>query len=160
MPTINGKACVVNGTPVDKVFSNGRQIYGRNLLTNLSYNWTRGWINSAPIGEPPPFYVANSRIRTLQTIPVSSNSPYTISISDTLFRFSWLESDSNGNVIYVAPWITSANYTLTTKSTTTQLYIVVSYKTDTVLDTSNLPKIKLERGSVAIPWSPAPEDVM
>ena len=34
MPTINGKACVVNGTPVDKVFSNGRQVYGRNLLAN------------------------------------------------------------------------------------------------------------------------------
>lgn len=33
MTTINGKACVVNGTPVDKVFSNGKQIYGRNLLT-------------------------------------------------------------------------------------------------------------------------------
>lgn len=32
MPTINGKACVANGTPVDKVFSNGVQVYGRNLL--------------------------------------------------------------------------------------------------------------------------------
>ena len=31
MPTINGKACVVNGTPVDKVFSDGKQVYGRNL---------------------------------------------------------------------------------------------------------------------------------
>lgn len=33
MPTINGRACFVNGTPVDKVFSNGKQVYGRNLLT-------------------------------------------------------------------------------------------------------------------------------
>lgn len=32
MPTINGRACVVNGTPVDKVFSNGKQVYGRNLV--------------------------------------------------------------------------------------------------------------------------------
>lgn len=32
MPTINGKACVVDGMPVDKVYSNGRQIYGRNLI--------------------------------------------------------------------------------------------------------------------------------
>lgn len=32
MATINGKACVVDGVPVDKVFSNGRQVYGRNLL--------------------------------------------------------------------------------------------------------------------------------
>lgn len=32
MPTINGKACVINGTPVDKAFSNDKQVYGRNLL--------------------------------------------------------------------------------------------------------------------------------
>lgn len=36
MPTINGKACVVNGTPVDKVFSDGRKVYGRNLLLGTS----------------------------------------------------------------------------------------------------------------------------
>ncbi|MDA5386533.1 hypothetical protein [Loigolactobacillus backii] len=36
MSTINGRACVVNGTPVDKVFSNGKQVYGRNLALNTS----------------------------------------------------------------------------------------------------------------------------
>lgn len=39
MPTINGRACVVNGTPVDKVFSNGRQVYGRNLAVGTSHKW-------------------------------------------------------------------------------------------------------------------------
>ena len=53
MPTINGKVCVVNGVPVDKVFSNGKQVYGRNLLLDsktrtrdpywFSKNW--GWTN-------------------------------------------------------------------------------------------------------------------
>ncbi|MGK4094455.1 hypothetical protein AB0X79_08040 [Pediococcus pentosaceus] len=131
---------------------------GTNLLTNLSSNWTQGWTVSS-VGIPPTFYSSNSRIRTLQTIPVSSNSPYTISISDTSFRFSWSELDSNGNKAYQAPWITSANYTFTTTSTTTQLYVVVAYKTDAVLDTSNLPKIKLEKGNKATDWSPAPEDL-
>ena len=32
MPIINGGVCVVNGKPVDKFFSNGKQVYGRNLL--------------------------------------------------------------------------------------------------------------------------------
>ncbi|WP_063489998.1 hypothetical protein [Lactiplantibacillus plantarum] len=36
MSTINGRACVVNGTPVDKVFSDGKQVYGRNLVTGTS----------------------------------------------------------------------------------------------------------------------------
>ena len=52
MPTINGKVCVVNGTPVDKVFSNGKQVYGRNLLTGTDQDTvvddtantgTQGW---------------------------------------------------------------------------------------------------------------------
>lgn len=38
MPTINSKACVVNGKAVDKVFSDGRQVYGRNLLLNTDFN--------------------------------------------------------------------------------------------------------------------------
>lgn len=32
MTTINSKVCVVNGVVVDKVFSDGKQVYGRNLL--------------------------------------------------------------------------------------------------------------------------------
>lgn len=36
MTTINGKACVVNGVPVDKVFSDGKQVYERNLITGTS----------------------------------------------------------------------------------------------------------------------------
>lgn len=40
MPTINGRACVVNGTPVDKVFSNGQQVYSRNLLANSDQQLT------------------------------------------------------------------------------------------------------------------------
>lgn len=43
MPTINGKACVANGVPVDKVFSDGNQVYGRNLLTGTSGPFVMGW---------------------------------------------------------------------------------------------------------------------
>lgn len=38
MPTINNKACVVNGVPVDKVFSNGKQVYGRNLIRSSEFD--------------------------------------------------------------------------------------------------------------------------
>jgi len=160
MTTINGRACVVNGTPVDKVFSNGKQVYGRNLLTNLSSNWTQGWLSSGIIGTPSTFISVGARIRTLQAISVSSSFSYTIYNSNTSFKLSWLELDSNGNITYAAPWITSTNYAFTTTSTTTQLYIVVAYTTNAELDTSDLPKIKLEKGSVATPWTPAPEDVL
>lgn len=43
MPTINGRACVVNGKPADKVFSNGRQVYGRNLASGTNQEYTMGY---------------------------------------------------------------------------------------------------------------------
>lgn len=55
MPTINGRACVVNGVAVDKVFSDGKQVYGRNLLLDSqtqmrtpswyssNWDWTKDW---------------------------------------------------------------------------------------------------------------------
>lgn len=50
MSTINGRACVANGTPVDKVFSDGKQVYGRNLVTGTSNELktitVAGWGNS------------------------------------------------------------------------------------------------------------------
>lgn len=36
MSTINGKVCVVDGVAVDKVFIDGKQVYGRNLVTGTS----------------------------------------------------------------------------------------------------------------------------
>lgn len=130
-----------------------------NLLTNLPSNWAQGWLVNGTIGNHPTFKSSNSRIRTLQAVYVSSNSPYTISISDTLLKFSWVELDSNGNITYPAPWITSVNYTFTTAITTTQLYIVVANKNEAALNTSDLPKIKLEKGSVATDYSLNPEDI-
>jgi len=38
MSTINGKVCVVDGVAVDKVFSDGKQVYGRNLLLDTDFN--------------------------------------------------------------------------------------------------------------------------
>lgn len=147
-------------THVQAVLGLQDSLVGTNLITNLSSNWTQGWLSSSIIGTPPTFASVDKRIRTLQPIPVSSNSTYTISINNALFKLSWLEVDSNGNVTYPAPWITSANYTFTTTSTTTQLYIVVSYKNEAALNTSNLPKIKLEKGSVATDYSLNPEDIL
>jgi len=48
MTTINGKVCVVDGVPVDKVFSDGKQVYGRNLLLDTDFNnLPQYWISRA-----------------------------------------------------------------------------------------------------------------
>lgn len=50
MTTINGKVCVVNGVPVDKVFSDGKQVYSKNLIKGTSNELktmtVSGWGNS------------------------------------------------------------------------------------------------------------------
>lgn len=37
MSTINGNVCVADGVAVDKVFSNGKQVYGRNMVTDSGF---------------------------------------------------------------------------------------------------------------------------
>ena len=46
MATINGKALVKDGKAVDKVFSNGRQVYGRNLIINSSAKTKDGFFKN------------------------------------------------------------------------------------------------------------------
>ncbi|EKQ04197.1 phage tail fiber protein [Lacticaseibacillus casei A2-362] len=68
MPTINGRACVVNGVPVDKVFSDGRQVYGRNLLADSGFE----------SGNVPANYawgVSDNRIRTVKVISATDTCP-------------------------------------------------------------------------------------
>lgn len=46
MAIINGKALVKDGKAVDKVFSNGRQVYGRNLIINSSAKTKDGFFKN------------------------------------------------------------------------------------------------------------------
>src|SRR5699024_2633821 len=51
MRKINGKACVVNCKTVDKVLSDVKQVYGRNLLKN-TFDYASGWtFNNAALTE-------------------------------------------------------------------------------------------------------------
>ena len=46
MAIINGKVLVKDGKAVDKVFSNGRQVYGRNLIVNSSAKTKDGFFKN------------------------------------------------------------------------------------------------------------------
>lgn len=94
MSIINGKALVKDGNAVDKVFSNGRQVYGRNLLTNSRLQ--SGNITPfAPVNNA--VLTINSNVKglnvycsggaisyiqgaTVRTMPVSAGNQYTISV--------------------------------------------------------------------------------
>lgn len=54
MSTINGQVCVVDGVAVDKVFSNGKQVYGRNMLADSGFESGRTPANYTWAGDKSP----------------------------------------------------------------------------------------------------------
>lgn len=186
MPTINDRACVVNGTPVDKVFSNGRQVYGRNLLTNtgdLSDNWYLG----------PGFVVDTSRKPAVLHYPMktitSSTSPITNQILNegllqpsTTYTASFYAKGTGTFIFYCYPNVSNGaadTRTLVKLTSDYELYTItfttlpsISGRKNFLLRQDYSPVsndqntvevyaygFKLENNSVATPWTPAPEDI-
>lgn len=169
MPTINGRACVVNGTPVDKVFSNGRQVYGRNLIlgtdnsliitgVNIKNQWT---YNNSLVNR---YNVASlaSAFGTQFTLSfdwsVSGSSPSgTFHIQWNNNPWVWLGSP----LFTVSSSNTSGHFSGTNSLSTDSANIatLLGFRLDNFVGTLTISNMKLEKGSVATPWTPAPEDV-
>ncbi|WP_203624867.1 hypothetical protein [Lacticaseibacillus sp. 866-1] len=163
MPTINGKACVVNGTPVDKVFSNGSQVYGRNILAGINKavhqapGWFQ-WVTNIPtkfikLGQPLCFSV------------FINNAPYAKVLGQGNAYCFIQAKDSSGNILLT----TGGNVINFDADGVSQASLIVPDKTDSILlfvKTNNMGQNtyygypKVEFGSIATPWTPAPEDVM
>lgn len=172
MTTINGRACVVNGTPVDKVFSNGRQVYGRNLLTGTG--------NHTVTGTGPSFAggcLSNETIDDLltvfkglegKTLTVSVDYEYSgfIAGSDRN-RIGWEIHLIGDTAPYVGPWYSPTNgsgsgrmsSTFVVPKNITSIDESYGYVQFSGSGTGTVSHLKLEKGSVATPWTPAPEDV-
>ena len=177
MPTINGRACVANGVPVDKVFSNGKQVYGRNLYVdtkslNVSYYWAN-WLSSYKTEEKfNGLTVMGMKIDwggLGQHIQAKKGEIYTFSAyaryeSGTGNSSIFFQSASGNNTNPV-----NSNFSLNetwqrikrTFTVTADSEIIVRMErsadnTNTLL----IAGIKLERGDTATPYSLAPEDVM
>jgi len=179
MPTINGKACVANGTPVDKVFSDGKQVYGRNLLRNSNFsvgdnyanfsNSTGGIItvdNMTALKIDAKGAVGkNAGIFILAINPPTSQIPqpcsYQIKIKsevDGITAYLGYQGSLTTNckeIILTTKWQTfKVNGELFTNGNFAfRIYV---YSAATIYVTN----CKLEQSNVATPWTPAPEDVM
>lgn len=202
MSTINGRACVVNGTPVDKVFSGGKQVYGRNLLFGTGFNdlpqyWTvmSGKVVGKFNGHNIIYYDAKTITDdytevlqqpiydpTLTTNRVLPSHWYTLSfyakgvgkmtsyvysnfVDDSVVSYTdgvylgYTNFDGNNTLNLTDSW-THHTYTFKSKSsfpaTKVQNVLFRAFKGNTVYIT--MPKF--EAGTLATPWTPAPEDVM
>lgn len=179
MPTINDRACIVNGTPVDKVYSNGRKVYGRNLLTGTR-DLQGEWVNLSrwlvPAGEE------TYKGLTVRSFPTSwwSLGQYYDAKPNTTYTFSFYAKTSEaGNLLDIffldkedwsSPVLSVPVYAYEAITTEWQRY---SATFTTKGGGKTLPSVcstedgvsiyvagyKLEEGSVATPWTPAPEDL-
>ena len=167
MTTINGKACVVNGTPADKVFSNGKQVYGRNLwimskvahgylpaATGLPY--ATGDIGDADAVIPDPITILDSAKSLVMTIynpnklVNTSNAGKPSFFNGSTYLGPQTQFNLTGDAVQTVKWDIPAG--------ATKAYL------GSLLGAANKgfdPSIHVKyEFDVVTPWTPAPEDVM
>lgn len=163
MPIINGGVCVINGKPVDKVFSNGKQVYGRNLW--IRSKAVSGYLNGSATGN-----VLSPDAENLVSdfISVNENQTYIYStevvptISGKLQTWSaYIFFDSNKVPLGGRPTQVGPDVAMGTPQHTEWVIKVPVGVSFIRIGSRYLEHgtAKLEKGSVATPWTPAPEDV-
>lgn len=162
MPTINGKACVVNGTPVDKVFSDGKQVYGRNLALGTSNrvvqanDWNMQVADikyDKSIGEN---LCASVMINNAEHASDLLRGSARI-LLQTLDKIGNVLATANGNDIsYNANGLSWCSINI--DDNTTEVKVVIF--TDNMNQNTFYSCLKIEKGTTPTPYSPAPEDVM
>lgn len=176
MPTINGRACVVNGTPIDKVFSDGRQVYGRNLYVDTgSFDNSSVWNNFNDWGKTGDKYDGLTVMESVQNynglgqiIQAKKGETYTFAVyaryaSGTGTSYIYFRlTDANTNISSVKVSLdenwkrVSGTVTVTEDGPINARIERGGLNTNTML----IAGIKLEKNSTATPYSIAPEDVM
>lgn len=180
MATINGKALVKDGKPLDRVYSNGQLVYGRNLLLNsktlswgivnntattstkVSYDSaTNMWHITSPKGGSTNAGIYFSQTNNVSnTITAGQQWAFSFDIKGTgvysQFGIEWSSpfNKLSGNV--PTDW-TRVSSTGTAAGTGAKAVIIYFNSIDVALDVYiKLPKIEI--GNVATDWTPAPED--
>ncbi|MCG0721965.1 hypothetical protein IMAU70042_00121 [Lactiplantibacillus plantarum] len=147
MPTINGRACVVNGVPVDKVFSNGRQVYGRNYFSVSGFT-----TNKYAFGS-----LAGVDYDDLQLLP---NTKYTVSTNNVGITATDWDNVFVGNKGFSPCSVDNGVIVNKPRTVTTDNTGVLTIAARDCSLADGKDKIKVELGSVETAWSPAPEDIL
>jgi len=163
MSTINGKVCVVDGVAVDKVFSDGKQVYGRNLISG---SYDSSWSFNSNMDATIQKITMDSGEVALHVIGTSNSSGFyawfTLPSGDSTTS---LEVKGTGTINALG-WEGLKDYHVsptgnwqrisTTNSFDGKKYVFHLYG---VMDVY-VRLLKAEKGTTATPWTPAPEDVM
>jgi len=154
MPTINGRACVVNGTPVDKVFSNGKQVYGRNLALGTATTFKMTGNNS--VNQSWTIYFTSGVITKGTTVKVSfdiasTNATGTFAIG--FVKGSW-------QTITIARLMAGTQHGSYTLVTNADYSDGIQLRLDNSTSIVTISNFIISESSKEIAWTPAPEDVM
>lgn len=154
--------------PVDKVFSNGRQVYGRNLLLDTDF-----WITQPNTSQPLKWAI-NQDDLIGETITISfrvdiDNVTAIANQKRLVLAFSWVSHSDN--TIYVDPslWVDEIGvsiHQIVAKTIVIQKdakLITLTpriYNQGVEADSIKVGHPKIEKGTKATDWTPAPEDVI
>ena len=145
MATINGKALVRDGKPLDRVYSNGQLVYSRNLIVRT------GELDGKMIGLSGEIAsLGGSSTVTPAIIKVTIGEPLTMSgtaAGDNYFRYAFYDMAGKTLMRSVTDLRSATTVIAPAKATTFR----ISYQKEA--------QVKLERGNVPTDWTPAPEDV-
>lgn len=161
MPTINGRACVVNGVPVDKVFSDGRQVYGRNLVLGTSNKVVEATDWNMKVAD---IKYDKSLGRTLYASVMINNGDHASDLlrgSATIFMQTLdksgkiLATASGNDINYDTNGLSWCSISIDDNTASVQLYLF----TNNMNANAFYSCLKIEKDRVT-PWTLAPEDVM
>lgn len=144
MATINGKSCVVNSTPVDKVFNDGSQVYRRNYFSVSSFDANK----YAYAGFD--FYDLSLLPNTEYTVSTNNSGIVDQGYANIFVGYKGFTPSTPANGVIVDNPIT-----VTTNNTGILTIAARNYSLNDGKD-----KIKIEFGVAVSAWTPAPEDVM
>ncbi|MDM7515552.1 hypothetical protein QUF07_02380 [Lentilactobacillus sp. TOM.63] len=149
--------------PVDKVFSDGKQVYGRNILAGIdrtirqapgSFQWvTNVSTKFIKVGEPLCFSAFINNAPHAGAL-VQGTAHCIIQAKDVSGK---ILLQNNGNAIsFDADGISQANLVVPTATDSILLFV----ETDGMSQNTYYGYPKVEFGNTATPWTPAPEDVL
>lgn len=173
MATINGKALVKDGKPIDRAYSNGQLVYGRNYFLNSSGSSLDKWVNVGNLWSITKDSIKGNVFTSNPSVAWNGgpqNSLYqrgldALSGQQVTVSF-WAKADKEnakfhseplGGAKTFNPKLTTSwdkyRYTIPNLATAIVFFMAVDVGTNYYL--SNL---KIESGNTATDWTSAPED--
>lgn len=153
---------IKNGTPVDKVFSNGRQVYGRNYALNTANTITVTGNNT--VGQILGDYPASNEISVI-SIGTKLTISYDIDVTNAdggKSYFGWKGTQAWQPFISAKTFVEGKNHVSLTFDLNTALPVgtILHMTIDNSTATYSVSNLMLEVSSIENGYSPAPEDVM